>query len=76
MRVKDRYAECGMDGFTRINKRKGEIGFTLSPGNICTDNQKNMVKDKFHAHSVKTPLFIRLILIIFHCKYFILKRLG
>lgn len=44
----------GMDGLTRINKRKEEIGFTLSPGNICADNQKNMVKDKFHAHSVKT----------------------
>ena len=75
MRVKDRYAECGMDGFTRINKRKGEIGFTLSLGDICTVNQKNMVKDKFHAHSVKTQLFICIILIIFHCKYFILKRL-
>lgn len=45
--------QCGMDGFTQINKRKGKIGFTLSPGYIYTDNQKNMVKDKFHAHSMK-----------------------
>lgn len=65
----------GMDGLTRINKRKEEIGFTLSPEYICADNQMNMVKDKFHAHSMKTQLFIRFILIIFRCKYFILKRL-
>ena len=64
-----------MGGFTQINEGKGKIGFTLSPGDICTVNQRNMVKDKFHAHSVKTQLFIRFILIIFHCKYFILKRL-
>lgn len=64
-----------MGGFTQINEGKGKIGFTLSPGDICADNQMNMVKDKFHAHSMKTPLFICFILIIFHCKCFILKRL-
>lgn len=37
----------------RLKRRKSKIGFTLSPRNISADNQRDMVKDKFHAHSVK-----------------------
>ena len=34
------------DGRTRMKRRKGEIGFTLSTWKISTDNQMNRVKDK------------------------------
>ena len=52
--MKDGYADdTEEDGRTRIKKRKGEIGFTLSTGKISADNQLNVVKDKFHAGSMK-----------------------
>ena len=43
----------GGDGRTRMKRRKGEIGFTLSTRKISADNQKDRVKDKFHVGSIK-----------------------
>ena len=52
--VKDGYADdTEGDGRTRMKRRKGEIGFTLSTRKISTDNQMNRVKDKFHVDSMK-----------------------
>ena len=36
----------GGDGRTRMKRRKGEIGFTLSTRKISAENQTDVVKDK------------------------------